>query len=43
MNKNQIIEKLQLIKPVLQEVQLVNKKGIKPKYFQAIQQDLIYV
>jgi len=25
------------------EVQVVSKKGIKPKYLQAIQQDLIYV
>ena len=24
------------------EVQVVSKKGIKPKYFQAIQEDLIY-
>lgn len=95
MDKNQIIEKLRLIKPILQqkygvtelalfgsysrneqtdksdidilvshdkklgmqfldmvydldklfdkEAQVVSKKGIKPKYFQAIQQDLIYV
>ena len=25
------------------EVQVVSKKGIKPKYFEAIKQDLIYV